>query len=51
MLMQKMVPHWMEIAKKDREVGAISIEVFKKRVFFGMITAQEAVQCLKIYGR
>ena len=50
MLMQKLVPPWMEISKQDRESGSISVDVFKQRVFFGMLTAQEAVQCLKIYG-
>jgi hypothetical protein len=51
MLMQKLVPPWMEIAKQDRESGSISVESFKQRVFFGMLTAQEAVQCLKVYGK
>jgi hypothetical protein len=50
MLMQKLVPPWMEISKQDRETGSFSVDVFKQRVFFGMLTAQEAVQCLKIYG-
>jgi hypothetical protein len=51
MLMQKMVPPWMELSKQDRERGALTVETFKQRVFFGMLTAQEAVQCLKIYGK
>jgi len=39
MLMQKLVPPWMEISKQDREAGSISVDVFKQRVFIGMLTA------------
>ncbi len=49
--MQKLVQPWMEIAQGDLKAGAIRQDVFKQRVFFGMLTAKDAVQCLKIYGK